>query len=560
MKADYVVRLEPEEEGMTWQDREEYEKLSAPAELAVNDSAMEDEIEELTLADECGRFPWGAPFANSEITSERFSESKILELDYLDGSPSIIARMAKEVSRTVQFPGNTAYLHGLGVFSSSAVVNFEVEYYGATIPVGLYTICAQPSGSGKSGAHSIFINPVHAAMDRRNSYLFLRHRNIDKEMEALDKRASDASDDAAVRLVAKQIDALKRDKYRAPLVHAAKKNTTPEAAEEAAGQQGGVLNVCSDEAEAIDTYLGISYRDSKKAKSNNGMFIACFDGGEISTARVGRVGYSGRVRGAFAVIAQASVIDTLIDEGSLGRGVNERVLMLKERTLIGYRTHSIDREEFNPELKAEYDRLVERVLDGEYPRTLKLSRDALEMLIDLKNDIEVQERPGAKYGGDQIRGFASKMEQHITKVAGLLHIAEQFGDRNHEKPSMVIDSETMHKAILVCMDLLESYRVLVESYTAAGGAKPIIEVMGALKHYVANKGLTHVSINKMRLYFSKHDWFKGVEKKTEFLANILARCETMNICHVKEIGANKAKWVALLNPQLANFTIQGDAE
>lgn len=516
------------------------------------------EIMELSVNEEVERFPWRHPTLPGAGLESHYSVSKILELDFSDGNPSILARMAKEAARVIQFPENTAYLHGIGAFSSGTVINFEVEYNHKFIPTGMYTLGAQPSGSGKSSAHGYFIDPIHHALVKRNRTLMMLHKNIDGEIEAIQKQADKVKTDTALLdTYSNAIKALCDDKLKQPIVHSAKKNTTPQAAEEVAVSQGGVINVCSDEQEALDTYLGLSYGDGKSSP-DNGVFIAAFGGDLMGTARVSREGIKIPVRGAFAVIAQNAAIDTMIKAGAAGRGVSERCLIIKEPNRIGYRTYTRQGSQFDVDLKAEYQRLCENIVAGTYPLRLSFSEECRDMIVDLKNIVEPNCRPGTKYGDDQIRGFASKIEQHIAKLAANFHIAEQWNPDFTSRPSFEIQQHSLTKAMLVCMDLLDSYKVLIESASTMSATRLVVEVIGHMKNY-AVKGVKAFSLDKLRLAVTKDAWYKTIEgKKIDYLLNLLTRCEEMNFCHIKEVGKDKKQWMVLINPALREFTISRD--
>lgn len=539
-----------------------YEYLDGQHKGEANDEVKDEETEkmleeivQLTIAEEVERFPWRAPTIGGSSLADRYSVSKILELDYSDGNPSILARMAKEAARVIQFPENTAYLHGLGLFSSATVINFQVEYNHKFIPTGMYTLGAQPSGSGKSSAHGYFLDPIAHALKKRYRDVAMFHANINGEIEITQKQADKAKTDyQMIREYAGRIQMMENEKLSRPLVDVPKKNTTPQAAEEVASKQGGVINVCSDEAEALDTYLGLSYNDGK-TNPDNGVFIAAFGGDMMGTARVSREGISTNVRGAFAVIAQNQSVDTMIRAGAAGRGVSERCLIIKEPNRIGYRTYTRERSMFDVDLKAEYQALCENVVNGSYPINLSLSEECRDMIVDLKNDIEPQCRPGAKYGDTQIRGFASKIEQHISKLAANFHIAEQWNPMVTRTPSKEIQAHNLVKAMIVCMDLLDSYKALIENESSMSASKLVLEVIGHMKGY-ALKGVKAFPVDKLRLSVMKEAWYGAIEgKKVDFLINLLTRCEEMNFCHIKEIGKDKKTWQVLINPALRNFTI-----
>lgn len=535
---------------------QKYQSTPAVSEQENETRSMIAEIVERSIAEEADKFPWREPSLPGNGIEGSYSISKILSLDESDGNPSILARMAKEAARVIQFPENTAYLHCLGVFSSATVINFQVEYNHKYIPVGMYTLGAQPSGSGKSSANSYFLDPISHALVKRNRTLAMLHKNIDGELEQISKQAEKAKTDTSLlRSYSAAMEKLIDDKLCNPMVGKAKKNSTPQAAEEVAAKQGGVFNMCSDEQEAIDTYLGLSYGDGKSAP-DNGVFIAAFGGDMMGTARISREGIDTAVRGAFAVIAQNAGVDTLIKAGAAGRGVSERCLVIKEPNRIGFRTYTRERSQFDVDLKAEYQALCTNVVAGTYPLNLSFSEQCRDMIVDLKNMVEPQCRPGAKYGDSQIRGFASKIEQHIVKLAANFHIAEQWNPANGSRPSFEIQESNLTKAMLVCMDLLDSYKVLIESASTMSASKLVIEIIGHMKNY-ALKGIKNFNIDKLRMAVMKDAWYASIEgKKIDFLITLLARCEEMNFCHIKETGKDKKQWQVMINPALRDFVIQ----
>lgn len=555
---DAVEDLEKEEQDIGAIQEYLDSKYTISSAVSEEDAAANEmiaEIIELTIAEEVDRFPWREPFLPAYGLENRYSVSRILDLDYSDGNPSILARMAREAGRVIQFPENTAYLHGLGCFSSGTVINFQVEYNHKFMPTGMYTLCAQPSGSGKSSAHGYFIDPIHDGLAHRNTLLFMLHKNIDGEIEELNKKADKAkTDHAMLREYAKAIEYLNFEKMRNPLVHPAKKNATPQSAEEHAAKQGGVFSVCSDEQEAIDSYLGLSYTDGKTAP-DNGVFIAAFGGELMGTARISRAGIIIPVRGAFAVVAQNSGVDTIIKAGAAGRGVSERCMILKEPSMIGFRVYSREDGKFDEDLRAEYQELCQNLVQGECGRKLTFSEQCRDMIIALKNLIEPQCKPGAKYGDPQIKGFASKIQQHVIKLAANFHISEQWNPRLTKKPQFEIQEHHLHKAMLVCMDLLDSYKTLIEAESDMSASKLVVQVIAIMKGY-AIKGVKNFTLDKLRLSVMKEPWYACIEgKKVDFLVNLLARAEEMNFCHVKDTGKDKKHWQVLINPALKTFTV-----
>lgn len=517
-------------------------------------SAMEEPVSEsATWDDECLRFPWRKPIPGKDLFADRFSSPKILELDYADGQPSLIARLAKEVAWKIQFPENTAYLHGLGAFSSATVVNFQTELYSkVSTPTGLYTLGSQPSGSGKTGVNQYFMAPIHEALKYRARALDHVHRSIYKKLAKLDKDEEKETSDAVLREIVAQRHDLRDQLDQKPPVGNALKNTTPEAAAKVALRQHGVVNIVSDEAEAVNTYLDMSYKDTSKSKANNGMYLAAFDGEQLGESRVGRESMEGAVRGAFAVIAQHDVIETMIKAGETGRGVTERCLIIKERSMVGYRDHSEDRE-VDPALESQYSALCMSILNSQQKSgaTLKVNQECKEMLRTLKQTLEPDISAGAKYGSEQIRGSAAKVAQQAIKIASNLHIAHHWSGKS-PRYVMELEPRFLLKGINIAMAMLDSYKELVDAYSGDSSSRAAVDVATLLLGY-AKKGDRHVFIKRIVSSVNRKEWYIRAENKNDFVLNLIKRCENLNFCMIRQVGGDKAKWPILVNPLLAEF-------
>jgi hypothetical protein len=64
------------------------------------------------------------------------------------------------MSGAMYLPVNTVFLMGLAVFSSIACRRYVVNYqYGGDMPIGIYAVAEQPSGTGKSWCLTTFQKP-----------------------------------------------------------------------------------------------------------------------------------------------------------------------------------------------------------------------------------------------------------------------------------------------------------------------------------------------------------------------------------------------------------------
>lgn len=501
--------------------------------------------------DECMRFPWRIPVAGEDIFGGRFSAPEIIDVD-LAAEPSIIALLADDVAKATQFPRNTAYLHALGVFSCATVMNFQVQRYDSIMPTGLYTVGGEGSGAGKSRIHRAFMGPVIDALKSREASLERKHYTTTKKIKDITDSLEKEKNDSVLQEKLHQRRDLMRELENFPPVDAPLKSATPESAIVEAGKQYGLLNISSDEAEAINTMLDLAYKDTKKTPANNGFLTAAFDGDYYTEARVGRGKTSMKVRGAFAVMAQRELIETLIRAGESGRGVSERFLIVKEKGMVGYRDKRANREVRADYVEA-YKQLCVNVCQFEMRtgQLIKYGAECAGIIEDIECEIEPLLRPGATYGSEQLRGAASKLTQQALKIAANIHIAQHWSGKR-ARPNYEMDPATLIKGFSIARQMLESQRQLIDVYSSKSAAKPAIELAALLVGYARN-GDKHVKFSRITSSVNKRDWYIRADDKAEFIINMLRRCEALNFCYIKEVGANKSKWVVLVNPMLADF-------
>jgi hypothetical protein len=85
---------------------------------------------------------WGEPVdINEDAGHQKVNLIQHYENPFIDYSRALAA--------AVQFPANTAFLHGLGVLSAAMIQKFGYERFGGRKHPGLYVVGAQPPSSGK---------------------------------------------------------------------------------------------------------------------------------------------------------------------------------------------------------------------------------------------------------------------------------------------------------------------------------------------------------------------------------------------------------------------------
>jgi len=348
------------------------------------------------------------------------SDSSYHNLDLLKNLPDghILSRMSKAVSVDAQVPESSVLLAILTTYSSMACRTFCVEYYdGTTLPIGLYCIIEQPSGSGKSR----ILNAAQAPF--RHEYRRVMDSVTDKDSLA------------AIR-----------SRYFVT-------NTTPEALEMMTAKAGGYFACASSEQALLSTLIGNIYGDASKPK-NNELVLSGFDGGFFNSSRITREGYSGFVTGSVLCFAQAGSVKSVLN-ASMGTGLSERFLMAAEEHWLGKRTLRLTGHE-NAELAQDYHAICERVFAFESDNfairpmiNLRLTDNGYTLLLGYCQAIEHKLADGGKYSSTAVRGSAAKINIQILKIAANLHLMSG-------SLSTVIPDNVLFLAIEMAGDMLDS--------------------------------------------------------------------------------------------------------
>lgn len=343
--------------------------------------------------------------ANEKISNIRTTHNEVLDsdnhsckvgfLDLIDDN-HLLKKMSIDIAKATGLPLHTVFLMGIGVFSSVACRKWKVNYkHGGSLPIGLYVVAEQPSGTGKSRCLNTFQNPFFMAEKKFKS----DHCSVRNELE---------------------------EERKIPPFFST--NSTPEALEETLSYTKGFFSAVSSEQGLFNTMLGLSYGDGKA--SNNDLLLNGFDGGYISSMRVKRQGYFGHVAGSAVMFAQSGGIEKLLMQSN-GTGLSERFLLIAEKHGLGTRDftkiHNID-ESLTERYKKICDSFSFDVLENsnEYLQLLELDicEDGHALIAEYRNSIEPYLADGGLYSHISLRGAASKIDMQIMKLAANLHLMD----------------------------------------------------------------------------------------------------------------------------------------
>jgi hypothetical protein len=387
----------------------------------------------------------------------------------------------RSVAESIKFPENTAYLHFLTCVASAMVRNFTFDVYGSKSPVNLYTVSSQPPSSGKSGVHNYFTAPIRERFKAVNEGLKKERRQVSVQIKTKEKGAKSAvgMEQASIEM---DIEDLQEELKRMGDITYSTDDTTPEALESMAGRQGNFFNVLSPEADVLNILLGGSYGGDAK-KVNHGLILKAWDGEYFSSARVTRETVGGHYRGCLGVLAQDAALKALLDAGEGGRGISERVLIMRERPKLGTRDMTV----FVPVdqgLKDWYTGLVDNLV-GADKTTFTFSDKAKLMVNEYRNDIEVKMDGTGEYSSALFQGVFGKAGAQIYRIACILHAVRDWSVGG--KKSIKVKDKTVLDAIAMYNHIADSF-VKVSSGQGYAGSQAVLDAtIEALKE-VAGHG------------------------------------------------------------------------
>ena len=438
--------------------------------------------------------------------SEQEGEKGYSDINIVDDS--LIGKLAQSMSEAIQFPVNTAYLHGLGVIASACTWQFKMEEYGRPKPVNLYVVTAQPPSSGKSAVNEYFSMPIHQYGEEINKSRELKRIELELELGELSgqlKGAEKANNGSRAENLRQSIAEVQQAMKELSAVKWLLTDGTAEALEQVAFSQGGMVNLVSDESDAINVILGTVYASDSGGKSNHGLMLKMWDGGYHSSTRITREGGAGYVRGSIAVIAQDDGIDSVIRAGASGRGISERILLLRERTLLGTRKHVGKRKRVDRALLDQYDSLIRNIMH-EQDVVLSFSDDADQIIDEYRDRHESELCDMGRFGATSLRGAFGKCDKQIRKLAAVMHIAEHWQDGGSRQREISV--EMIGKAIHVYSQLFEAYIGAMESQGAAGDEALIDATKEKLRQMVEKKKRYEFTLKEFRDSYSKVQPFK----------------------------------------------------
>ncbi len=324
-----------------------------------------------------------------------------------------------------------------------------------TESLNLYVVVVGRPSERKSPALKETTKPIFKYMDEENerrkpdiAEYELKKKIISGQLktiqEALSKKSSKTKYTIQDALdCQKELDDLKEVK----LMRLVLDDVTPEALVKAMKDNEERMGIISAEGGIFGMLAG-RYSNN----TNIDIFLKAYSGEYYSSVRVGRGDVD--LKNPYLTVClavQPQVIADIMDNKDFrGRGLLARFLYSVPNTRVGergYRTKAVD-----PAVRAKYEELCEELLktdsDPEFPRVIKLSKEADELAEEFYQWIEKQLTNEL----EEIEDWAGKLHGNTMRIAGVLHIVKHYKDGPVAHP---VSGETMASAIEIGKYYLE---------------------------------------------------------------------------------------------------------
>lgn len=475
---------------------------------------------------------WPTP-AMEDAADFEFKTKDIVTMD--GGRQDLLSQCARDISRSIQFPVSTAFMHGMGILATAMTNSFTYKYHSGTKKVNLYIVTSQPTGTGKSAMNDYFYKAVQSEYDRIAAENRKERRRCIIKIEQYEEQLKTAKKVDEIMTLENDIQCEREKMSHFPVYVYTWTDITPEALEVCAAQQNGFFNLVSDEATVINSLLGDMYSDRVK---NNEMLLKGWDGDDVSSARVSRKGFHGAPIGNIAVCAQDETIKAILFAGERGNGICQRFLIHREPTMMGTRDYSDGSyHPIDSSLHARYYRLINSLVSAGNV-SLDFEKDAMSFINSVKAKYEPTIADGGSNSQEMLRGVVAKVDKQIMRMSCILHAMIEWDDGGGK--SKIIKQETVIWAYAIYESLLESY---INSASSQGFIGKNVEVT-KVKEKIAlfmSKGAKTVSIQKLKDAIKNINPFKGHQKLVQRLrADILPQLEEDGwiIVHGNEIIIN----------------------
>lgn len=360
-----------------------------------------------------------------------------------------IKSMVKHVAESIQTPIDLPSVVGLGVLSACIQNKFKIIVNSDWVEsLNLYFLSLLEPSTRKSAVFSKMTKPLRQYEKELREKMELPVENRKAERSALEKRkdalereyAKDQSPEYLEEI--KDINKRLHDNPELYLPTLTADDVTPEALVSLMHENGGKISILSAEGDLFERFRN---KNSDQIKID--VYLKPYTGDLIRTDRKSRdTEIIEHPTMTICITAQPSVIK------ELPRFVHDRGLIA--RFFISIPNDNLGhRDSRAPEIPKDviqlYESIIRRLLIWETNDTipLKLSEDALDLLYDTMDEVEVEFLENGAFH-DDLKAWAGKLIGQLLRVAGLLHVSHQATIvKNITDVGTTISKDTLAKAI-----------------------------------------------------------------------------------------------------------------
>lgn len=343
----------------------------------------------------------------------------------------------------------------LSVLATCLQNKYQIEVKSGWVEqLSIYSIVALDPSERKSPVISKLIKPIHAVEIeeniRRDPLIKrkIQEKNLlDKKIEHVTKiiaKGGKGSEGAEERL-----EGLIRDKESFEMIYRLNltaDDVTPEKLSSLICDNNGNMSILSPEGGIIGTMSG---RYSKHGSVNLDVFLKAWNGEYLKIDRQSRESvHISRPALSIGLSMQPVVMNSFIENLELReRGLCARFLYSKPKSIMGKR--NFDCKSMTRETFSKYSQNIQKLLNiehvdaGKEPRTITLKPEAKEISREFNQTIE------KRLVGDLdfLRDWAGKLHGQISRIAGLLHIAENINEDIENPFNLEVSRDTYQRAI-----------------------------------------------------------------------------------------------------------------
>lgn len=369
---------------------------------------------------------------------------------------TVVGKLARVMNEKIEFPEVSAFFSLLASASCSVSMSYATQYStDSCVALGLYVIVEQPPAMMKSYMLDVGMSPYRHGVTQHN-----------KKINAKNREIKERNNDSLKEL----------------------SRTFTETSDGTTASIDGFLSNCSEGrfivASAEQSGLISLFPESGSFSSTNELILKGYAGEFISGMRAGRKAFTGMAQGSVIIIAQPGSSKRVL-AASGGSGMAERFMYLAEPDPIGFRKNEgrfptrAEKAQFEEACRKCVDIYSDKVLsqaladddsrivmDPENMIRIRASDEGYRILREAKNATESYLYDLKMTGEMVMMGWLAKIETHVMKIAGNLHVIECTA--NNCKVSEIIPNWLIEASIELVMTLSEHIKEILNSAGESG--------------------------------------------------------------------------------------------